>query len=150
AYDPVSETWITKASMPTARHSPAAGVIDGILYVVGGRDNDQNWVRTLEAYDPATNTWTTKTPMPTARGHLGAGVVNGLLYAVGGAVDDFPTPPATVFAAVEAYDPLTNTWATKAPMPTPRWHLGVTVVNGVLYAVGGAGCLDGCPLATLE
>lgn len=30
-----------------------------------------------------------------------------------------------------------GTWATKAPMPTARMGLGTSVVNGVIYAVGG-------------
>ena len=32
-----------------------------------------------------------------------------------------------------------GTWATKAPMPTPRSNFGTSVVNGVIYAVGGTG-----------
>src|SRR5712691_1127028 len=31
----------------------------------------------------------------------------------------------------------TNAWTTKAPMPPARSGLGVSVVNGLLYAVGG-------------
>src|SRR5665647_1764034 len=31
-----------------------------------------------------------------------------------------------------------NTWATKAPMPTPRAALGVAAVNNKIYAIGGA------------
>ncbi len=30
-----------------------------------------------------------------------------------------------------------NTWTTKAPMPTARYHLSVGVIGGKLYAVGG-------------
>ena len=42
---------------------------------------------------------------------------------------------------VEAYDPATNRWAPAKSMPTMRQSLGVGVVDGVLYAVGGA-CYD--------
>ena len=66
-----------------------------------------------------------------ARLYLGVGVVNGILYAVGGGNGN------SVFATVEAYDPVSNTWTTRASMPTGRSGLGVGVVNGVLYAVGG-------------
>ena len=38
---------------------------------------------------------------------------------------------------VDVYDPETDTWSDLPDMPTPRDHLGVAVVDGVLYAVGG-------------
>jgi len=38
------------------------------------------------------------------------------------------------FVTVVAQD---GTWTTKRPMPTPRAHLGVGEVNGILYTVGG-------------
>lgn len=158
AYDPAIDKWTTKSPMPTARGELAAGVINGILYAVGGYAvTDLN---TVEAYDPSSDTWSIKAPMPTAREGLAIGVVNGILYAVGGnvrgqgAVTSYARSAARSFfpagtlafnlqsadhvvATVEAYDPVTNTWTTKAPMPTPRSMLAVGVVNGILYAVGG-------------
>jgi hypothetical protein len=69
--------------MPTARYYLEIGVVNGILYAVGG-NNATGVLATVEAYDPTTNTWTTMAPMPTARAALGGDVVGGLLYAVGG------------------------------------------------------------------
>ena len=115
--------------MPTPRTGLAAGVVNGILYAVGGNDG-VSFLGTVEAYDPATNTWTTKASMPTVRTGLATGVVNGILYAVGGNDGSF-------LATVEAYDPATNTWTTKDSMPTARTGLAAGVVNGILYAVGG-------------
>ena len=80
--------------------------------------------------------------MPTPRLTLGVGVVNGILYAVG------VYSSSGLVAAVEAYDPATDTWTTKSPMPTPRNGLGVGVVDGILYAVGGGG--NSGVVATLE
>ena len=37
-----------------------------------------------------------------------------------------------------------GTWATKAPMPTPRIEPGVGVVNGIVYAVGGTPATATC------
>ena len=65
--------------MPTPRTEFAIGVVNGILYAVGGDS-----AGSVVAYDPAANSWTTKAPMPTPRGALSVGVVNGILYAVGG------------------------------------------------------------------
>ena len=78
AYDPATGRWATKSPMPTARWQPTVGVVNGVLYAVGGT-NTTGLLSTVEAYDPATNTWTTKAAMPTARAGLGGGVVNGVL-----------------------------------------------------------------------
>jgi len=125
--------WSTRASMPTPRMNFAVGVVNGILYAVGGLDvNGNGPLGTVEAYDPATNSWTTKTSMPTPRGILSVGVVNGILYAVGGG-----DRTGLLGGPVEAYDPAADSWTTKASLPTPRAALTVGVVNGILYAVGG-------------
>ena len=141
ALDPI---WTAKASMPTARHALAAGVVNGKIYAIGGFGGTM-YLSTVEEYDPATDTWTTKTPMPTARAQLAAGVVNDKIYAIGG----FSSTMS--LSTVEEYDPATDTWTTKAPMPTARWWLYVGVVNGKLYAIGGDGSdVGGSYLSTVE
>ena len=42
-----------------------------------------------------------------------------------------------VTGANEVYDPATNTWETKTPMPTPRNYLEANVVGGKIYLIGG-------------
>ena len=78
-----------------------------------------------------------------ARSSLGLAVANGKLFAIGGLTLDLkPT--------VEAYDPATNRWTLKGPMPSnDRRSMGVASVNSKVYAVGG--CISGaCPSATVE
>ena len=126
-------TWETKAQMPTPRYDLAVGVVNGILYAVGGAIQPDPWTNrlaTVEAYDPTTNAWTTKAPMPTPRWGLGVGVVNGILYAVGGY-------DGASYSAVEAYDPATDSWTAKAPMPVGLCWFGLAVMDGLIYAVGG-------------
>jgi N-acetylneuraminic acid mutarotase len=53
-----------------------------------------------------------------------------VLYAVGG--DNHGH-----LNTVEAYDPATNTWTTKAATPTARTALAAGVLGGRLYALGG-------------
>jgi len=126
-------TWTTVAPMPTPRNTPAAAVIDGVLYAAGGDDNG-DVSRALEAYDPATNRWTSRAPMPTARGELAGAAVGQTLYAVSGAcAQGF----SCITGAVEAYDSTTDTWSIRAALPTPRRLLFVGAINGIVYAVGG-------------
>jgi N-acetylneuraminic acid mutarotase len=148
AAEPVTVTgnfWVTKAPMPSTRRALGVGVVNGILYTIGGLSTSNSAVPTVESYDPATNSWTTRAPMPTARYGLAVGVVNGIIYAVGGSSGGVGSQLPTV----EAYDPATNTWTAKASMPTARAALAVGVVNNLLYAVGGF-ARTGSHVATLE
>ena len=54
-----------------------------------------------------------------------AAVVNGKIYVIVSTVN-------------YEYDPTTNTWATKQPMPTPRADgIAVTVFQNKIYVIGG-------------
>ena len=135
-YDSSSNSWNPQAAMPTARIGLAIGVVNGILYAVGGFNELGNLFNFVEAYNPSSDTWSSKATMPTARSGLAVGVVNGILYAVGGGEFFNNSNPRST---LEAYDPSSNSWTPKAPMPTPRGGLAVGVINGILYAVGGTG-----------
>jgi N-acetylneuraminic acid mutarotase len=133
-YDPGADTWTTKRPMPTARSAPVAMANNGRLYVVGGIvEPPQGFeiTATVEEYDPATDNWVTKRPLPAARGNLAlAAASNGKLYAVGGIVRD--THSVSGFSSVgtvEEYDPATDTWTTKASMPTARSNLGLAALG---------------------
>ena len=73
----------------------------------------------------------------------GGTIIDGSSVAV-----DYTWQSDTYYGTVEAYDPAANSWTTKAPMPTPRYGMTVSVVNGLIYAIGGWG---GWPeLSTVE
>jgi hypothetical protein len=135
--------WTEKAPMPTNRYDGCAGVVNGVLYYIGGRDtgSDYNTLKTVMAYDPVSNSWSNKNNMPTARGAFGLGAVDGILYAIGGY---WSNGSAYGLTNVEAYDPASNIWMTnKASMPTARHGLGVGAVNGILFAIGGINVTGG-------
>jgi N-acetylneuraminic acid mutarotase len=145
AYNPATDTWAEKALMARPRLRAASGVVNGIYYLAGGNVGvgPVNTLKMLEAYDPKTNSWTTKTPMPTARLLAGAAVVDGRLYVFGGYKGFGVVNPES--NTVEAYNPFTDTWGTKTPMPTARSGSAVAVVDGLVYVIGGATNSDSGP-----
>jgi hypothetical protein len=152
-YDPVTDTWTKKASLPTPRQWLSTSAVNGKIYAIGGdARGGAPGLPTVEEYDPATDTWTEEalTPMPTARFTLSTSVVDGKIYAIGGILRATQSGPETPSSAVEEYDPETDTWTTKAPMPTARGMLSTSVVDGKIYAIGGLFYNMGIPLSTVE
>jgi formylglycine-generating enzyme required for sulfatase activity len=139
-YDPATNTWATKASMPTARY--ALGVVtasNGKIYAIGGYNNGGSVA--VEEYNPGTDTWATKANMSIARWNIGIAASMGKIYIIGG---------EGLGPAMAEYDPVTDTWAMKADMLLgERVFAGAaTSSNGKIYAIGGHKASG--PLATVE
>jgi N-acetylneuraminic acid mutarotase len=140
-YDPETNAWRTRAPMPTPRNHTAAGVVDGKIYVIGGRIGAafiaaSSDLANVEAYDPATDTWGRPlAKMPTARSGLDVGVYQGRIYVAGGENQDFFQH--TTYHAFEAYDPATNTWSILPPMAIGRHGVAGGVVGNRFYAISG-------------
>ena len=132
-YDPASNAWTQLADMPDSQGASGATVIDGKIYVVGGKQQGSR-VGDLYVYDPATDQWEIEAPMPTERDHVQAATLGGKLYAFGGFIGSYPSGVTDV---VEVYDPATGDWSTASPMPTGRGDLGISVVNGRALLFGG-------------
>ncbi len=103
--------------------------------MVGGNHLD-TLLNTVSVYDPFSNTWADIAPLPgPARDHIAAASVDDKVYAIGG-LTSWPGPSV---ANVYMYDPLNPAagWITKASLPIARGAMGVSVINGKIYAVGG-------------
>jgi len=76
------------------------------------------------------NTWTGLAPMQ--RGRLGLGVVsiNDKIYAIGGY-----TKTGSHIDTNEEYNPQTNTWTYKTPLPTPMGHFAIAVYQHKIYCI---------------
>jgi N-acetylneuraminic acid mutarotase len=92
------------------------------------------------------NSWTTKAPMQQARSGLGVAAVNGKIYAIGGSNESgfAPSMPgSSVYSSKDAvgtnegYDPATDMWTFKKPMPTPRLHFAIAAYQNKIYCIGG-------------
>ncbi|XP_068277834.1 kelch-like ECH-associated protein 1 isoform X5 [Nyctibius grandis] len=109
-----------------------------LIYTAGGYYRQS--LSSLEAYNPRDGSWLRLADLHVPRSGLGGCVVGGLFYAVGGRNN---SPDGnTDSAALDCYNPMTNQWSPCAPMSVPRNRIGVGVIDGMIYAVGGShGCV---------
>jgi N-acetylneuraminic acid mutarotase len=149
-YDPENDSWAFGPAMTNGRFGSAAGVVDGRFVVTGGiRECPPCSISNeTEVYDPATLAWTARAPIPVSHELPASAVVNGLLYVIGGYErNPANTSTGAVTGRVDVYDLASNTWTTRAAMPTARTGAASGVVNGAIYVIGGSGS---GPLATNE
>ena len=69
-YELRKDSWSQVANMNGRRLQFGIGVIDGLLFVVGGRDGLKT-LNSVECFDPKKKQWTMMTPMGTHRHGLG-------------------------------------------------------------------------------
>lgn len=148
-YDPQNDSWRALAPVPQARGSSSAIVVNGKIHLIGGATlpfemKNTNFhpslnvsVGTHEVYDIASNSWSKRADLPTPRNHAAAGAINGKIYIVGGRAGSVFIPNALNVDIVEEYDPATDQWQLRAPMPTPRSAAAWGVHNGKVIVAGG-------------
>ena len=68
---------------------------------------------------------------------------NMFIYAVGGET----CPRRTTVGSIEQFDPTKNSWQQLTPMKTCRRGVGVAILKGYLYAVGGSDGIQALKLA---
>ena len=139
AYDPAQDEWDTELPPLPARLDHGTGqVVDGVLYVIGGRTDGIGEVTgAVYALDLEAGAWEERAPMPTPRGGIGSGVVDGTIIVVGG--EGNPAPGSRgVYPQAERYDPAADAWSALPDMRTPRHGTGAAGIGGALYVPGGA------------
>lgn len=101
AYDPLTDSWEIKASMPYTNVPPSACVINGKIYVVKSNSSYSPPQNFLE-YDPKTNKWTDKAPTP---GHMFGGDTETCVGGYDGRAY------LANHRAIHEYDPSRNAWS---------------------------------------
>jgi N-acetylneuraminic acid mutarotase len=134
-YDPQTDTWRSLPPMQVRRDHAYGAVVDGHLYVVGGRDRPTYDLTALEEFDPGTNKWSERAPMPTGRSGGNAAALGGRFYTFGG--EGNKASPLGIYDEVEAYDPARDGWTRFAPMAHPRHSISVAAVGPRIYVSGG-------------
>ncbi|MEO0081943.1 MAG: kelch repeat-containing protein, partial [candidate division WOR-3 bacterium] len=135
-YNIATNTWTTKAPFPLTCYGTAGWAYGDYIYVTAGYGYSQFY-----RYNVYTNTWEELATRPYSESHGALVEVGGKLYSIGGW-------PRSENCAM--YDPITNTWTTRATMPTNTGGhgLGVAPFVGKVYVYGGA--WDGFPWVCLN
>ena len=101
-------------------------------------------VATCERYTPGSKAWSACAPMPAARSNHAATVLNGKIHVVGGVGPEEdggakgnPGGVRTLATHI-VYDPATDSWETRAPLPLARAGLAASSsADGASFIVLG-------------
>ena len=133
-YDPATDKWTKKKSMPRPAHHPALASYNGKIYVLGGFVAPEKPALPIGAewepidnaweYDPSADSWKELAPLPGKRGSAVAAEVGGKIHVIGGVttVEGAKSPaispmgPSRDLTTNDVYDPATNKWESRKPM----------------------------------
>jgi len=127
--------WEQLADLPSGPLQETALVeVGGLLYVLGGIDEDGLTVASVLIYAPSDDSWDSGPDLPATSHHINAAAVDGTIYVVGSLEPDF-----TPRAAVWSWTPGEEAWSIdRTPMPAPaRGAAAVGAVGGSIVVAGG-------------
>ena len=134
-YSITENTWST---LPMAHINYARiGCLYKKVLLIGGRLPSNQVTANIHEFDEASQQWVRSTsipPMPTARSSVTAvswPLPPALIICGGNGHQDQPT------SVVEVYQSRTSQWHAVSSLPFPRAYATCTVLNNVLYLVGG-------------
>jgi N-acetylneuraminic acid mutarotase len=134
---PCGFLWDYGAPMRQRRSDLASVALNGKVYAIGGIVGGYWRTELVEEYDPVTDSWRFRAPISNPVSGPRAVVFNGKILVFGGfRSTGSPSSYATI-PTVEEYDPATNTWTQRAPMPQAAFRMAVGVVAGRIYLIGG-------------
>ncbi|HWE02791.1 MAG TPA: carbohydrate-binding protein [Tepidisphaeraceae bacterium] len=111
--------WVTAAPTPFSRNHFSSAVLDGKIYLMGGRslgDDLADPSAECITWDPTNpDVWTPIASLPQIRALAVSAVIDGYIFLAGGTTTSY-TPINTVIM----YDPTTNTWSNQTPIPAQR------------------------------
>jgi hypothetical protein len=143
-YDPVTDTWENRTAIPSTRSSMQANVVDGKIYVIGGRMTAGLYIVNTssrnDVYDPETDTWSQMAPIPLSVMGYASAVFDDKIYIISGGNESGPDYLPTNL--VQIFDPATNQWTNGAQIPTSVCYARACVTTGLsapkrIYVIGG-------------
>ncbi len=151
-YDPATDTWEIKTSMPTARNYLQANVVEGKIYLIGGLCQQKleypltnHASNVTEVYNPINDTWTTAASMPTTVWSYASAVTNEKIYITSGWTGSSSSRwgvDSSLSNQTQIFNPKTNDWSLGAPIPIPVTLAAAGATTGEMalkriYVIGG-------------
>ena len=136
-YDPLYNLWTPiKAPEIVKKDTMAVVTHQGYLYVVGGYNEDDEVISTVERYNPHTKRWQKVASLSCPRSGVCAVTYGNYLYAVGGSKDTQVTERMDI---VERFDPRSNAWNKLPSTHANRAYASGVAVRGKVFVFGGIG-----------
>jgi len=136
AFDFRTRRWSRLPSMGSRREHVGEAVLDGKLYVLGGRAPESQAVDTAERFDPRGGAWEKLPPMPVPSGGLAAVAFEDAVVTVSGGNDG----AETVTGAVQEFNPASGEWRLLPELRTARHGHGATIAEDEVWVFGGSNC----------
>ena len=125
--------WVDETMLPgDGLNAPAAVVLNGLIYVIGGFQGVSNLpTAEVRTYDPTTKRWAVGAPLPRPRGGHAAVLLDGKIHVFGGGNSSSTISDHSVF------DPVANSWTAAAPLPRAEGSPAAVVYRNRIYLIGG-------------
>ncbi|MGA2819786.1 MAG: kelch repeat-containing protein [Anaerolineales bacterium] len=130
-YDATSDSWAELPPMLQAASDVKAVLVEGQVFVPGGRLGSGAVSDRLQVFDLERNQWQEGARLPQALSAYALVESEGKLYLFGG------WNGQEYVATTYSYDPARDTWSQGTPLPSPRGYAGAAVAGGGLYVIGG-------------
>lgn len=134
--------WTQIPYMKTARIHHTVLTAEGKVYAIGGFDNRNRILKSVECYNPLVNRWDEMSAMPYECLGMAACEFQQLFWICGGivklksctAVQD---NKGGISDMVQVYNPKKNKWYMSTPLRIPRAFASLSAVNDQLFLIGG-------------
>lgn len=130
--------WYNVSSMFHSRMYHGAVVLNDKIYSVGGKNENDSILDSMESYNPSTDKWELlETSLSCPKMGFGFCAYRNELWLVGGMSQDV-SGRLRLLEEVECYDPVQKTWKKIfSKLPSPRCFCTLVVCSQKIYILGG-------------
>jgi hypothetical protein len=133
AYDPAQDRWVTLPELPRGANHVGVVTVGSTLYTFGGF-TEQNRTPHDGAYAFDGERWRSIRRLPEACGAIACCALGGVIHLLGGAIGSDHRRSIDWHVV---YDPSSDRYTRRQPMPLGRDHTGVVAASGVIHLIGG-------------